>query len=143
MSIISAVDAIHDPNSPRAEAAREWFAVHGPTDLQPLPLGYREREHCQGLSGAHYILKWYARSLAGTHYDVHKHPPFYDFACGVMASEFAPDFTKNDEELQKRFPPCPLSGLGPGLMWEALKRPRGRPRKAPLEQGWSTVARKA
>jgi hypothetical protein len=35
-----------------------------------------------------------------------------------MASEYAPDFIKKDEELQRRFPPRPLAGLGPALVWE-------------------------
>jgi hypothetical protein len=126
MSIISAVDLFHDPDGSEAQAAREWFATHGPADLQPLPLGYSERERCQGRSGAHHILKWYARSLACLHYDVHRHPWFDDFARGVMCSEFAPDFTTEDEELQKRFPPTPLEGLVEGLIWEPKKKERRR-----------------
>jgi hypothetical protein len=35
-----------------------------------------------------------------------------------MASDYAPDFIKNDEELRKRFPPRALNGLGPALVWE-------------------------
>ena len=134
--IISAVDANHDPDSPVAQAARDWFAVHGPADLQPLPLGYGERERCQGRSGAHHILKWYARSLASNDYDVDKHPSFDDFARGVMAEERAPSFTKNDPDLNKRFPPCPLEGLdAASLVWRRPERPRGRPRKVQAEQG--------
>lgn len=130
--ITSAVDALHDPDSPKAKAAREWFAVHGPADLQPLPLGYDERERCQRRSGAHHILKWYARSLASLDYNVELHPKYEEFARGVMASERAPDFTKNDPELQKRFPPCPIEGLGPGLTWKpaqaAARLPKRRSR---------------
>jgi len=129
--IISAVDSSHNPDSPKAHAAREWFSVHGPADLQPLPLGYGERELCQGRSGAHHILKWYARSLASNDYDVDKHPSFDNFARGVMASELTPDFIKNDPELQRRFPPRPLGGLHEAsLVWLEPKRPRGRPGRA-------------
>ena len=120
MTIISAVDAFHDPDGSKAKAAREWYAVNGPPDVQPLPLGYSERERCQGRSGAHHILKWYARSLAGLDYKVEQHPQYDEFARGVMASEFAPSFTTDDPELQKRFPPC--QGLGPGLMWKPPER---------------------
>jgi hypothetical protein len=133
--ITSAVDALHDPDSPKAQAAREWFAVHGPADVQPLPLGYWERECCQGRSGAHHILKWYARSLASNDYDVDKHPSFDDFARGVMASDGSPSFIKDDPELQKRFLPRPLNGLDySSLVWLPPKRPRGRPRRAPEER---------
>jgi hypothetical protein len=141
--IISAVDMLHDPDSSKAQAAREWFAVHGPADVQPLPLGYSERERCQGRSGAHHILKWFARSLAGLGYDVELHPKYDEFASGVMNSEFSPDFIKNDPELKKRFPPCPLKGLGPGLVWRAPKRPRGRPRRVVGEQHDLSIPREA
>jgi hypothetical protein len=52
---------------------------------------------------------------------VTEHPSFDNYACGVMASEYAPDLIKKDEELQRRFPPCQLTGLGPGLCWEPPK----------------------
>ena len=92
MPIISAVDAKCSPDDPRAEAAREWFALHGPPDMQPLPLEYGERERLKD-GTPHHILAWYARSLALQCYDFLTHPLFYDYACGVMESEFAPDFT--------------------------------------------------
>jgi hypothetical protein len=111
-------------NSPRgrkARAARKWFANNGPPDLPPLPLGYNERERLKH-GGADHILAWYARSLDDRNYDVLKHPSFHDYARGVMASEFAPDFIKEDGELKKRFPPRPLAGLGPGLQWLPTKQ---------------------
>jgi hypothetical protein len=100
----------------RAELARRWFANHGPADLQPLPFGYDEREPLKA-GGAPHILAWYARSLDVLDYDVIQHPSFHDYACGVMASELAPESIREDERLQRRFPACPLSGLGSGLMW--------------------------
>jgi hypothetical protein len=100
----------------RALLAREWFREHGPADLQPLPLGYWERETLKA-GGAPHILAWYARSLADLKYDVLKHPSFHNYACGVMASDFGWDTVKHDIELQKRFTPRHLDGLGPGLYW--------------------------
>jgi hypothetical protein len=106
----------NDPEGPLAQNARKWFADNGPPDLQPLPLGYNERERLKH-GGADHILAWYARSLDGLDYDVSAHPSFYDYACGVMASEFAPNFIKNNETLKKHFPPRELAGRGPGLWW--------------------------
>jgi len=99
-----------------ALAAREWFYENGPADLQPLPLSYNEREDLKH-GGVPHILAWFARSLEALDYNYLEHPPFCDYACGVMASEHAPDFIKK-EHLLKRFPPRPLDGLGPGLYWE-------------------------
>ncbi len=106
----------NNPRGRKARAARIWFADNGPPDLQPLPLGYNEREKLKG-GGAMHSVAWYARSLDDRNYDVLAHPSFDDYARGVMASEFAPDFIKKNEELQKRFPPRHLDGLGPGLQW--------------------------
>jgi hypothetical protein len=110
----------NDPDGPEAVAARKWFAENGPPDLQPLPLGYNERERLKH-GGADHILAWYARSLDCRNYDVRKHPSFEDYARGVMASEFCSSFIKTEDttgELQKRFPARYLYGLGPGLIWE-------------------------
>ena len=116
MSIISAVDFSQSPRGPRAKCAREWFAKNGPPDLQPLPLGYAERERLKA-GGAAHIVAWYARSLANLKYHFGEHPSFDTYARGVMASEFAPEFIKNNPDLLKRFPPRHLDGLGPGLEW--------------------------
>jgi hypothetical protein len=114
--VISGVDLFQSPRGRRAKAARKWFAENGPADLQPLPLGYSERETLKA-GGAPHILAWYARSLASLHYDFLTHPSFDDYARGVMASEFGWDTVKHDIELQRRFPPRHLDGLGPGLYW--------------------------
>jgi hypothetical protein len=117
--LFSAVDQSHNPRGRRARSARKWFADNGPADLQPLPLGYNERERLKG-GGALHILAWYARSLACRNYDVLEHPSFEDYACGVMASEHAPHFIK-EEQLLKRFVPRPLDGLGHDLCWRPPK----------------------
>ena len=96
--------------------AREWFAIHGPADAPPLPLSMGDREALKGGRLPH-IVAWYARSLEGRKYNLEEHPSFFDYACGVMASEHAPDFIKK-EQLLKRFPPRVLPGLGPGLYWQ-------------------------
>jgi hypothetical protein len=95
--------------------------------LQPLPLGYAEREHLKDGSAAH-IVALYARSLASLKYDVLKHPSFHDYACGTIASQYqGMDSMKKNPELLRRFPPRPLAGLGPGLQWEPPKQACERP----------------
>lgn len=106
----------NDPSGREALSARKWFADNGPPDLQPLPLGYDERERLKH-GGADHILAWFARSVEGENYNMLQHPSFEHYARGVMASEFAPDFIKNDEQLKKRFPPRELVGMGPALCW--------------------------
>jgi hypothetical protein len=105
----------------RAEQARDWFKVNGPPDAPPLPLDYAERERLK-VGGFLHIVAWYARSLAMQDFDVTKHPSFDDYARGVMASEHAPYFIKDDEAMRKRFPPRELKGLGPALHWRPPKQ---------------------
>ena len=106
----------NNPSGRKALTARKWFADNGPSDLQPLPLGYNERERLKH-GGADHILAWYARSLEACDYDVRQHPSFDDYARGVMASDEAADIVGNDATLQKRFPPRELAGMGPGFCW--------------------------
>ena len=118
------VDDRASPRGPRALAARIWFAKHGPPDLQPLPLGYDEREALKD-GGARHILAWFARSLASLDYDFEMHPSFLNYARGVMTSPYTGvDCIKKNKELRKRFPPRLLPGLGPGLMWNPVRRER-------------------
>ena len=69
-----------------ALTARVWFYENGPADLQPLPLSHDEREDLKH-GGVPHILAWFARSLEALKYNYLEHPPFCDYACGVMASE--------------------------------------------------------
>jgi hypothetical protein len=103
----------------RALLAREWFAIHGPADAPPLPVSYGEREHLK-IGGLSTIVALYARSLEGQNYDLEEHPSFEHYACGMMASEFIGGYhrMRENEQLRNRFPPRPLDGLGPGLMWQ-------------------------
>src|SRR5690349_17734014 len=114
--IISGADMKCNPFGTKALAAREWFAENGPADLQPLPLGYAERERLKNGTITH-IVAWYARSLAEQSYDVRKHPSFYDYSCGVMASPHLFEDMARDPVLRKRFPPRPLDGLDAHFYW--------------------------
>jgi hypothetical protein len=113
----------------KAQLAREAFARSGPPDAPPLPIGYNEREHTKGLGWLGKIVGLYARSLENRKYDLQEHPSFDDYARGVMASEHN-GFTemKEDQQLRKRFPPCQLRGLGPGLIWDPPDPPSRRKR---------------
>jgi hypothetical protein len=106
--IISAVDLNTQQKRLGRQAlfARVWFELHGPIDARPLPLGYDEREALKR-GGLPHIVAWYACSLACRDYAVEEHPSFDDYACGVMASDYAPYFITKDEHLRKRFPPRP------------------------------------
>jgi hypothetical protein len=55
MPVISGSDLTCSPRGRRAKAARKWFAENGPADLQPLPLGYAERETLKDTSAAHIL----------------------------------------------------------------------------------------
>jgi hypothetical protein len=99
--------------------ARRWFGVNGPPDAPPLPLSYDEREDLKrGGSGLERMVAYYARSLESQDYAVEVHPSFDDYACGVMASDFAHSLLTDDEELRRRYPPRALPGLGAGLYWQ-------------------------
>jgi hypothetical protein len=114
---VSGLDPI-EPQKGRAERAllaREWFRSMAPDRIE-LPLGYREREDMKR-GGVAHIVAWFARSLNVNGYDIERHPLFNDYARGVLASPYAPDFITSDAALAARFPPRPLAGLGPGLIW--------------------------
>jgi hypothetical protein len=121
--------------------AREWFAIHGPADAPPLPVSMGEREDLKcGGPRLNKIIALYARSLDGRNYDVKEHPSFFDYACGLMASEFIGgyDYMQRDEQLRKRFPPRTLEGLGPGLTWQPPREHWER-----MELYYSSLARLA
>jgi hypothetical protein len=113
----------------RALVARAGFAWENP-GLPPLPLSYDEREAIKGRSGLEFIISVYARSLEARKYDRVRHPPFEQYARGVLASDYAPHFIKDDPDLIKRYPPRMLPGLGPGLCWKPSAR-----RSASLRRG--------
>jgi hypothetical protein len=114
-----------DPIEPQKEEARralfnrEWFAMYGPGDLQPLPISPEEWDPLRGRDLLHYVFALYARSLDGK--DPREHPTFEDYASGVLweAEHGSGRIPGGDqrEELKKRFPPRKLAGMGPGLSW--------------------------
>ena len=59
----------------------------------------------------------FTRSLEANGWEINNHPSFEEFARGVLASEYAPDFTRKNEALLKRYPPRALAGIGPGQVW--------------------------
>jgi hypothetical protein len=113
----------------RALLAREWFYVFGPHDAPPLPLSHWEIQDMRygtykfGATRAafYHLIANYAVSLSGEGYDFNIHPSFEDYASSVLASDYAPNILKNDEELCNRYPPRNLCTIGPGLCWEPPK----------------------
>jgi hypothetical protein len=102
----------------RAERARAWFAKHGPSEYQPLPLyWYDEQETiiCSGDFSRHLVV-YYAGSLQRSKFDYLKHPLFFDYARGVMAERDCPIDLARDKDALAEFPPKPLPGLH-GLIW--------------------------
>lgn len=122
-----------EPIAPQKEAARrallarEWFAIHGPADAQPLPLWCERGKLLErGCAIFRYIVRLYARSLECRQYDVEEHPPFADYVSGVLWEAERPDGiigkVPHDDpgelaQLKKRFPPRELAGMGPGFCW--------------------------
>jgi hypothetical protein len=101
--------------------AREWFAVNGPSDAPPLPLSYNDVEDYRKARGLMGIVGFFGRSLEANEYDIHRHPSFEDFACGLMAINTGLWGIENDEVLKRRFPPRPLVGMTPGAYWAPPK----------------------
>jgi hypothetical protein len=129
---VTGANYIHgeDPIKPQKEAARrallarEWFAINGPADAQPLPLWCDEgANHEEDGWLLRYIVGLYARSLGGQSYDVRKHPTFADYVSGVLWEAgrgdggVLPNCPDELPKLKKRFPPRRLPGMGPGFCW--------------------------
>jgi hypothetical protein len=100
----------------RAFEAVKWFAKNGPPDAPALPICYDERETLK-IGSLPHIVAWFASSLECRDFNFEGHPWFEDYARGVLASAYAPDFITQDPVLAQRFPPRALRGLGPGLVW--------------------------
>lgn len=110
--------AVQKKRARRALLAREWFYFYGPPDAPPLPLSGIEQEDMRYQDPFHHLVAEYARSLAGNDWDFLTHPSFDDFARGALASEYSPEFTRENAALLERFPPRPLRGLCPGQIWQ-------------------------
>jgi hypothetical protein len=124
-----------DPIEPQKKAAiealraREWFAVNGPPDAPPLPLTQNDVEDYRNARGLTGLVGFYARSLyrqgcGRQRYDVHTHPSFYDFACGLMAINTGLWRIEKDQSLQNRFPPRRLKGMTRSAYWDPAEEAR-------------------
>jgi hypothetical protein len=116
---LGGIDPIEDQKQLARQAllARRWCAKTAPPDLPPLPLHTDDIFNMKIGWGLLHLYGFYARSIACQRYIVRGHPTFDEFARGMLAAPFAPDFFKENEELRKRFPPRPLPGLAPGNIW--------------------------
>jgi hypothetical protein len=124
--IISGVDFDHNPAERRAQVARKWFAENGPSDMQPLPLGYGERERLKDGS-PHHIVTWYARSLADQ--ELRRGKASVVPRLCLRRDGFAghPSAMAESPELLRRFPPRPLEGLDSHLYWQPPEPTRRLP----------------
>jgi hypothetical protein len=101
----------------RALVAREWAKEHSPLDLPPLPLGDEIEEMKHGWDLLH-LWAYFARSVSCREYSLSGHPPFDVYAQGVLGSPWCPPRFRENEELNRRFPPRHVTGLSPHLIWE-------------------------
>jgi hypothetical protein len=120
-----------------ALAVRKAFRQRGPPWAPLLPLSL---DACMQMgrdeSSRVNLVGLYAGSLLMLEYDYKTHPPFADYARGVMAYKHAPNhynYLREDPELQQEFPPKPLAGIDAGLNWrtpEMIARSRAGSERA-------------
>jgi len=115
----------------RALRAQDWFYRNGPSDLGPLPLIQNNREDLKRTGRLlDYIFALFARSVDGADFYIEDHPPFANYAAGVLWEGGLFHSADQLAELKRRFPPRELRGLGPGFCWTPPK-PRTKARKRP------------
>lgn len=100
----------------RVLQARAFFAQAEPA-WAPLPVGDETTPLLRSASGPMCLLGNFACSLMMLSYDYLQHPPFFDYACGVMFNPHAPNHVRDDPELQAEFPARELPGLCGRLVW--------------------------
>lgn len=114
----------HDPIKPhkeraiRALVAHLWFATQKPADAPDLPLDRCTRAALDREDGLSYLVAAFGYSLNYRDFFIGGHPDFGTFARGVMASARTREVVRNDPDLRRRYPPKPLKGLEPGLVFE-------------------------
>jgi hypothetical protein len=102
--------------------ARAWFDKHGPAWAKPLPLSNDERESLfRSKCPYMYIAARYSWSLQGRDFDYLDHPQLFDYARGLMASEYTASYLRDDPQLQAEFPPKLLPGLTSSYRWCPLR----------------------
>jgi hypothetical protein len=109
----------------RALVAREWHASGSPT-APPLVVNEWAIEEARHGGGLSHLLGYFARSLKSNNWFIAGHPPFEIYARGVLASPECPSILKEDRELVERFPPQPIHGLEPGLLYVRPTKPLPR-----------------
>jgi hypothetical protein len=116
------LDAIRSKQRGKARFAQRFVYLMGPADAPRIPLSNFEHDNLL-VGGIKQITAWFGRSLALLDYDVFGHPDFEVFGSGVMASPYTPYYIMDDGDLQVRFRPRLLKGLGPGLIWSPPPEP--------------------
>jgi hypothetical protein len=104
----------------KALLAQEWFALYGPPNAPLLPLLPWEWDGMRygSTGGLETLIGFYARSLSFLDWEVHIHPSFEDFACGLMVFPFVRTRAAQDPLVAKRYPPRALVGMTHGACWE-------------------------
>jgi len=104
-----------------ALAARAAFDETAPHWAPELPISSADCEKMiRGKSSKIALVGFYGRSLACANWG--RHLSFYDFVCGLLGSEFAPERIRNDLEVQLEFPARKLPGFDKALCWGVQDR---------------------
>jgi hypothetical protein len=101
-----------------ALAAQEWHKKHASAWAwaHPLPVHHDELgPELNTPSARQLLLQSFGRSLQHHKWNL-RHPPFPDWACSVMASEFTSEIILRSN-LDAEFPPQPLVELSDCLNW--------------------------
>src|SRR5262245_14635615 len=94
----------------RALTGRASFRETAPPWAPDLPVSSAEWEKMIGSkSNGIALVGYFGRSWACANWGIH--PPFRDYACGLMACEHTPEHLRNDLQLRQEFPQRELPGL--------------------------------
>ena len=119
-TFVWAIDSIMEQkrSACRAMVAQQWHA-HGSPGAPPLVVDVYEIAEMKSGGGEMHLFSYFCRTISSRDYNASGHPWYEIYASGVLASPRAPDFLKHNAALIKRFPPRPIYGLGPGLVWKS------------------------
>jgi hypothetical protein len=106
----------------RALVAREWHAEHSPT-APPLLVNVWDIDSAMSGGGISHLLAYFSQSVEGTDWYTAGHPTFEVYARGVLASPECPPILREDQYLVSRFPPRPIYGLAPSLLYVRPTQP--------------------
>jgi hypothetical protein len=112
------VDSISDQkrDACRALVACAWHAANSP-GAPPLPVHTWDIDIAKRGCGLSHLLAYFAQSVACDNWRLSGHPPFEIYAQGVLASPECPGFFTRNKTLVALFPPQPIYGLKPGLVY--------------------------